>query len=242
MDLVGRDAVGRYLYRVVGTGWGRHEIALTHAQRVNFAALRALVEQVKPGTELLPANLHACLGRGSVGGNKIWLPVAAKLDRGTCATIAHELVHNDGLRHGRNVEHYAKPWTDRQAYWSTKLFMATKGWKTWPKVRGLRDTLSPQQRRARAEASRQAKAAAATPADRWQKKRDHAEKLAAQWERRARAAIKKAKKWRAAAKRADRRLAELPPAGVAALPGTGTVAVGFSSNPAPVEGAGEPKG
>jgi len=244
MDLVGRDAGGRYLYRVVGTGWGRHEVALTHEQRVKFAALRALVAQVKPGTELLPANLRTCLGRGSVGGSLIWLPVDAELTERTCKTIAHELVHNDGLSHGRWVRHYSKAWTDRQAFWSTKLFMATKGWKAWPKVRGLRHTLAPQQRKARAAATRDAKAKATTPAQAWQKKRDHAAAMLEQWARREKAAARKAKKWRASLKRAERRLADLEePSRLAALPGSGTVqGVGFSSSSAPAQDAGEPKG
>lgn len=272
MDLVGRRPDGRYVYRVVGTGWGRHEIALTHEQRVRFASLRKLVEMVKPGTELLPANLHACLGRGSIGGSRIWLPVDARLSEGTCHTIAHEILHNEGMHHGRGVAHYSKAWTDREAFWSTKLFMATKGWKVWPKVRGLRDTLPPQVKAAKAKAARKVKAAAVTPAERWAKKRDAAAAKAAEWSRREKAAARKAKKWRAALKRADRKLQELAggelrggraalapegadpnPCGRPGTPapkstttpadGSGTVpGVGFSSGAPSVEHPDEPKG
>jgi hypothetical protein len=216
MDFRGRDSKGRYLYRVIGTGWNYHGVLLTHAQRVNFAVLRTLVAKIKSGTELFPAKLYASHGRGEINGNLIWLPLEAKLDKGTCETIAHELVHNDGLRHGRGVRHYSKAWNDREAYWTAKLFIATKGWTTWPKVRGLRDTLSPEQRKARAIAAREAKAAAETPAERWQKKLEKAEALALQWERRAKAATKKAKKWRATVKRAERKLKALAPVSSAA--------------------------
>lgn len=272
MELVGRRPDGRYVYRVVGTGWGRHEIALTHEQRVRFAILRKLAEQVRPGTEILPANLHATLGRGSLGGRRIWLPVDAKLSEGTCRVIAHEILHNEGMDHGRGVSHYSKAWTDREAFWSTKLFMATKGWKVWPKVRGLRDTLPPQVKAAKAKAARKAKAAAETPADRWTKKRDAAAAKAAEWTRKAKAADRKAKKWRAALKRAERKLQELaggklrggraalapedadpspcgrpgtpePKSTTPALDGSGTVpGVGFSSGTPSVETPGEPKG
>lgn len=209
MKFVGRDDAGRYLYSVLGTGWSTHTIALTHKQRCNFAALRKLVEEVRPGTRLRPANLHACLGRGSIGGDNIWLPVDADLSKATCRTIAHEMVHNDGLSHGRNVSHYAKPWNDRQAFWFTKLFMATKGWKVWPKVSGLRDTLAPTEKKRRAKAARQAKQESATPLDRWTEKQAKAATKKDEWLRRAQAATRKAKKWAAAEKRAARRVAEL---------------------------------
>lgn len=205
MRLVGRDKLGRYLYRVTGTGWGKHEIALTHEQRVRFASLRKLAESVRPGTILNPANLSSCLGRGSINGQYVWLPVDAALSEATCRTMAHEFVHNEGRHHGQGGRgHYSRAWAEREAYWTVQLSKATHGWKVWPKVKGLR---APSVRKPRL-------VVAETPGARWQKKRDHAAKMLAQWERRSRSAQSRAKKWRAAVKRADRKLA-VPQAAVA---------------------------
>lgn len=213
MRLVDRDGKGRFLYRVLGTGWRYHEIALTHEQRVNFAVLRRLVKSVRAGTELNPANLRQCHGRGSVGERYVWLPVDAPLSEETCRTIAHEFVHNDGLHHGSGGRgHYSKKWTEREAFWVVVLSKATAGWKKWPKVKGLR---KPPVRKPRAVVAVQPE----TPEARWEKKRAHAEKMLAAWERKAKSAERRAKKWRAALRRAERRLAKpVAPVAIAAAP------------------------
>lgn len=207
MLLHGRDADGRYLYRVLSTGYNWHTLPLTHDQRVVFARLRQLVDTVSPGTHLYPARLRACRGRGSVGVRQMWLPVDATLSEATARTIAHELVHNDGLTHGR-TRNFGHAWVARQSYWVAVLARATCGWTRWPEVKGLRDTLAPAQRKARAESSRAAALKAETGAERWLKKHAHAASMLAQWERKQRMACGKVKRWGRALRMAERKVTE----------------------------------
>lgn len=200
--LQGRTADGRYIYAVFGTSSRWHELALTHEQRLVFASLRKLVRLVRPGTNLYPMEARNCHGRGTIGGSTIWLPKDAQLGRELGRTIAHELVHNEGLGHG------APDWFKREAVWFTKLALATREWTVWPKAVGLRDSLSPAQRKARAAERAAERARGETATERWEKKRAHAARMLAEWEGRERRAKARARKWRSALARAERRLAQ----------------------------------
>lgn len=209
--LLGREKSGAYLYRAPRPCSHRAaRLALTHEERCRLSSLAALCRQVRPGSVLYPARLRTCFGRAQVGGTDLWLPfsgpLAARLDERTCSTIAHEFCHLDGLNHGD------RSWSEREAYWSTKLFLATKGWTEWPKP-GLRAPLSAERLHERA----QARASLATPLSVALQERDHATEMAERWKSRAERAVNRAKKWARALARAERKVERLrAPAAVAA--------------------------
>lgn len=204
MLLLRRDAEGRFVYQVMGSAWNVHEIALTHEQRVRFASLRRLVERVRPKTTLYPANLRSCGGRGSIGETSVefsrayvWLPVDARLSEETCRVIAHEFVHNDGLRHAAGCRGFRAPaWIAREAYWIVQISKATNGYRDFPEVKGLR---KPPTRKPKVEPTKGERATL-----RRLKAEERNRELLVLWEKKLRLAQTKVRKYRRSVSAYDR--------------------------------------
>jgi len=191
--LLGRKPDGRYIYETRRPFGGRHPIALTHSERVVLATIGKVASLVEPSARVFPYHARSCLGRGSYTDRRIWIPTAQL--RGVdpvkrwMGTLAHEMAHTDGLKHGDSG---FKP---ACAKWHAVLFMATSGFTRWPDV-SLRDTAAPAQRAKRVKESRAARLKARTPEQRWTEELVAAQKKLVEWERRSRSAARKVAKWR----------------------------------------------
>lgn len=200
MIYAGRAKDGRYLYAVPSVhGYSEYRVPLTQTQRVGFAILRRLAEQVRPGTQLYPfrpRGTRQYRGWGMRPGQTSWLNPSLVSEDLTRAfpTIAHELAHNVGLRHS------SKGFAQKVAQFESDLLRVTKGGTVWPKLdmRKLRDTPPP------SEKKRAAAKPKPTRTEKWADARSYAAAKVAEWNAKQSRAAKRLEHWSKQLDRAQR--------------------------------------